>query len=447
MKILLVEDEHTIAVTLSNDLKDAGHEVSVSVEGTEALETFKTGNFDCVITDLRLPGMDGLKLLKAIKAISPFMHVIVITGHGSVPSAIEAIRHGAYDYIEKPFVNERILLLIKKIDEELALREENRRLRGALERKYGFGNLIGKNPKMLAVYELIETVAQSDCNVLIEGESGTGKELVAQAIHFNGPRRLKPLVKMSCAVFPETLIEDELFGHEKGAFTDARTRKIGRFELAADGTMFMDDIDDVPSRVQVKLLRVLEKREFERLGSTETIKANFRLIAATKQDLAAAVSRGVFRDDLYHRLNVVNIKLPPLRERLDDIPLLVSHFIAVHGKGKTYTVEARTFDTMQEYHWPGNVRELENAVERAIALAGDSTVLSYNHLCAWIKAPTQVVARHEDPLSLKDAMKNFEIEHIKRVLQLCGGSKTDAARRLGMSRKSLWEKLKAAGIE
>ncbi len=447
MKILLVEDEHTIAVTLSNDLRDTGHEVVVSSDGGEALLTFKAGSFDCVITDLRLPGMDGLKLLKAIRTISPSLHVIVITGHGSVSSAIEATRHGAYDYIEKPFVNERILLLIEKIGVELSLREENRQLRGALESKYGFGNLVGKTPKMLAVYELVETVAQRDCNVLIEGESGTGKELVAQAIHFNGPRRTKPLVKMSCAVFSETLIEDELFGHEKGAFTDARGRKVGRFELAADGTMFMDDIDDVPQHVQVKLLRVLEQREFERLGSTATIRADFRLIAATKQNLAVAVAKGVFRDDLYHRLNVVNVKLPPLRERLDDVPLLVSHFVAVHGKGIAFRVEASTLDAMQAYSWPGNVRELENSVARAIALAGESTVLGHDHLCAWTKTPAQVVTQYKGPSSLKDAVRDFEIEHIKHVLQQCDGSKTEAAKQLGMSRKSLWEKLKAAGTE
>ncbi|MDQ7779433.1 MAG: sigma-54 dependent transcriptional regulator [Planctomycetota bacterium] len=445
MRVLLVEDERSIAVTLSNDLKDAGHNVRVCDDGKAALAVFQESPADCVITDLRLPGMDGLSLLKAIRGSSPSTHVILITGHGSVPSAIEAIRHGAYDYIEKPFVNQRIVLLLEKVGVERELREENRMLRGALEKKFGFGNLVGKNAKMLAVYELVETISNRDCNVLIEGESGTGKELVAQAIHFNGPRRVKPLIKMSCAVFSETLIEDELFGHEKGAFTDARERKIGRFERAADGSLFMDDIDDVPPRVQVKLLRVLEEHEFERLGSAETISTDFRLIAATKQNLTALVAKGLFRDDLFHRLNVVTIKLPPLRERLDDIPLLVAHFIGVHGKGKTYHVEPSTFEALQRHSWPGNIRELENGVERAIALAGEASVLSHEHLCASVVAPVAPAAPHQvagEPPSLREAVRRFEVEHIKHVLKLSGGSKAVAAKRLGLSRKSMWEKLR-----
>jgi DNA-binding NtrC family response regulator len=366
--------------------------------------------------------------------------------HENVSQVVDAIKIGAYDYLEKPFKNEEIVLLLEQIEREMKARMEWQKIKATTE-KTGYGGLIGKSPRVLEVYQLIESVSQADCSVLIDGESGTGKELIAEAIHQASPRRDFPIVKMSCAVFPENLIESELFGHEKGAFTDAKTQKIGRFEMANKGTIFLDDIDDMSAQTQVKLLRVLQEREFERIGGTTTIKIDIRILVATKSDLLTRVKNGSFREDLYYRLNVVTIRVPPLRERTGDIRLLLNHFITKYGKGRDYQVEAETLLEMENYNWPGNVRELENAVERAIALAGDNPILKKEYL---IKPPAPAqdttTSSATTLLGLTEYLNQMESDYLTKLLKLTKGNKGEMAQILQISRKSLWEKLKKYGL-
>ncbi|HYE99881.1 MAG TPA: sigma-54 dependent transcriptional regulator, partial [Planctomycetota bacterium] len=387
MKILLADDEKTIAVTLGDALRAAGHAATVVGDGETAIRTLGADRFDVVITDIRLPKADGLKVLQKAKELHPGCKVILITAFASVEDAVKAIKDGAEDYVQKPFFNDDVLVRLQKLERMVNLEQENRQLREELAGRRGFGSLVGKSPGMQAVYDLVQSVASSDVNVLIEGESGTGKELIAEALHYNSPRKNKPVVKMSCAVFPETLIEDELFGHVKGAFTDARTDKIGRFERAHTGTIFIDDIDDLQAVPQVKLLRVLQEREFERIGDSKPVKVDVRVVVATKKDLWSLVQEGTFREDLFHHLNVVKVRIPPLRERLEDIPLLVEHFIRKAGRGRAFTVSPEVLESLQTYSWPGNVRELEHAIERGIALAGQELTLKKEHLLRPLPMP------------------------------------------------------------
>ena len=444
MRVLLVDDEKSIRLTLGDDLEDAGYDVVAASEGKTALEKLMAEHFDCLITDLNLPGVNGIKLLKTGREHNSDLAAIVITGYGTVESAVEAMKLGASDYILKPFINEEVLLRLKNIESLQNLRNENRRLKEELSSKPQ--NLIGKSPKMQSVFEIINTISESNSSVLILGASGTGKEMVANAIHKSSSRRNKPLVKMNCAIFAESLLEDELFGHEKGSFTDAHSRKIGRFEQANKGTIFLDDIDDMPLKTQVKLLRVLQEREFERIGGSETIKIDIRVIAATKVDLEIAVSKGTFREDLYYRLNVVPILLPRLKERAEDIILLLQYFIRKYGGNKEYEVSEETLAATLSYGWPGNVRELENAVERAIALAGKSTTLKREHLLLTRRKPSDTDPNPLAAKTLKDIIRDSEITHIRRVLELVDGQKAKAAEILGISRKNLWEKIRDYGI-
>ncbi|HLY74510.1 MAG TPA: sigma-54 dependent transcriptional regulator, partial [Planctomycetota bacterium] len=354
MKILLADDERSIAVTLGDALRGAGHAVTVVPDGEQALQALQVDTFDCVITDIRLPKADGLKVLRSAKDLNPSSRVILITAYASVEDAVAAIKDGAEDYIQKPFFNDDVLVRLKRLERLRSLEQENTQLKEELAGRRQFGSLVGKSPRMQAVYDLVKSVAASEVNVLIEGESGTGKELVAEAIHYNSPRKGKPLIKMSCSVFPETLIEDELFGHVKGAFTDAKTDKSGRFERAHTGTIFIDDIDDLQPLPQVKLLRVLQEREFERIGATEPIKIDVRVVVATKKDLWQLVQNSTFREDLFHRLNVVKVHLPPLRERGEDVPLLVGHFLKKYSKGREFSIASEVLEALQSYSWPGN---------------------------------------------------------------------------------------------
>ncbi len=448
MHVLIADDEKSIVIPLRDDLEAAGHHVAFVSDGLTALDRLRELSYDCVITDMRMPGITGMDLLKQIKEQSSRTEVIVITGYGTIENAVEAMKCGAADYILKPFLNEEIVLRLQKIDRYLRLQAENAALREELDRKYGFENLIGRSRKMEDVFALVLTVAKTDSNVLIDGESGTGKELIAHAIHHMSPRRDRPFVPLSCAGVPETLLEDALFGHERGAFTDARKQKIGAFERAHGGTIFLDDIDDMSLPSQVKLLRVLQEREFERLGGESVIKVDVRVVAATKVDLEKGVREGKFREDLYYRLNVVPLKLPPLRERTDDIPLLVFHFIRSYAKGREYRVKPDVLEAMMTYPWPGNVRELENAVERAIALAGDDEVLRREHLLRPADPRRVAAAAAESGLrTLRDAVAAAETESIRRALRAARGHKAEAARYLGISRKSLWEKMKEYAIE
>ncbi|MHC4248513.1 MAG: sigma-54-dependent transcriptional regulator [Planctomycetota bacterium] len=446
MKVLIADDEASILKTLSDALGDAGHAVEGVASAEDALAALESDRFDCLVTDIRLPGMSGIELLRKAKALYPELYVIVITGHGSIESAVEAMKAGATEYVTKPFLNEDVVIRLERIRRELQLTEEVQRLKGELSTRYKFENLVGASDVMQELFKKIRTIAKNDYDVLIMGESGTGKELVARAIHHNSPRAKKPFVAVSCAALPETLLEDELFGHEKGAFTDARERRAGRFELAEGGSIFFDDIDDMSPRTQVKLLRVLQERCFERLGGTETVHVDVRAIAATKVDLRGKVETGEFREDLYYRLNVVPIQIRPLRERPEDVPVLVEHFIQTYGGGRSHTLEPVTVEAMASYAWPGNVRELENAVKRALALSSVPGVLPLKYLVPTAHFAPPGAAAPSGPARLKDVVAESEKAHIMNTLNLTGGNRTKAAGILGISRKNLWEKMKAYGL-
>jgi DNA-binding NtrC family response regulator len=437
-KILVVEDDDLMQGMLKDALGPMGHELVLAADGVEAWETFGQGGFDLVLADYKLPRMDGIQLLKKIKAARPDAIVILMTAYGTVESAVEAMKSGAYDFITKPFLSEEIVHLVRKGMEFLELKRENVRLRQTLEERVALGSIIGKSRPMQELFRLIEVVAPMQSTVLIQGESGTGKERVADAIHHLSPRRNKPLIKVSCAALPETLLESELFGHEKGAFTDAATRKIGRFELADKGSLFLDDIDDLNPNVQVKLLRVLQEKELERVGGVQTIKIDVRMIAATKSDLQEKIKKGRFRSDLFYRLNVVPMLLPPLRERKEDIPLLVGHFLKKFNgmMKKDVVLSDEVLSRFMKYNWPGNIRELENLIERLVTVTVTKTVRGedlpqvFRETVRW------------SPSLLKNVVMESEKEHILRVLDLTGGKKKEAAGLLGITPKTLWQKLK-----
>jgi DNA-binding NtrC family response regulator len=439
--ILIVDDEAIIRQSLHDWLSDAGYQVFTAENGPQALEIIQREGLRIVIADLVVPGMDGIELMKRAKMISPNIEVVIITAYGSIPTAITAIREGAYDYIEKPFCPERAELLIEKLVEHQGLIEENISLHQKLEERYRFENIIAKSPKMQQVIEVIKVVAKSNATVLITGETGTGKELVAQAIHSQSHRRGKPFVAISCAALPESLLESELFGHEKGAFTGAYAQKKGKFEVANRGTLFLDEIGEMSANIQVHLLRVLEEKRFTRVGGNEPIKVDVRVISATNRDMKEAVASRQFREDLYYRLNVVNIELPPLRERKEDIPLLAQHFLKKfaldnHKEVTGFSPEATDF--LLRYDWPGNIRELENAIERAVILA-KKPIIELADL------PQQKLVAAQQ-ISLEKNLKQVEKEHIRNVLAETKGNYTEAARILGISRMTLYNKAKAYGL-
>jgi two-component system response regulator AtoC len=440
-KILVVDDEAIIRDSLHDWLGDAGYQVLTAENGSQALKIIQEEKPGVAFVDLVMPGMDGLELLRRAKEISPNLEVVIITAYGSIPTAINAIREGAYDYIEKPFCPERAELLVEKLLEHQRLLEENIALQHKLEERYRFENIIAKSPRMQQVIEVIKVVAKSSATVLITGETGTGKELVARAVHSQSHRRDKPFVAVSCAALPESLLESELFGHEKGSFTGAYSQKKGKFEVANRGTLFLDEIGEMSANIQVHLLRVLEEKEFNRVGGNEPIKVDVRLISATNRDMKQAVDRGEFREDLYYRLNVVNIELPPLRERTEDIPLLAQHFLkrfALENQKELAGFSPEATDFLLKHDWPGNVRELENAIERAVILA-QNPVVEVADL-----SPQNLVTSGSN-LSEKK-LKQVEREHIQNVLSETGGNYTEAARILGISRMTLYNKAKAYGL-
>jgi len=446
MCVLLADDEKTIQVTLGDALEDEGHDVTVAKDGLEARRCIEERTFDVVITDLKMPGMPGMEVLRLVKSRSPETEVIVMTGYGTIETAVDAMKSGAYEYILKPFPNETVVLLLERLAKQRLVVAENRELRELLGRASRLEGIIGQSRAMREVFERIRLVAPGEAKVLVTGESGTGKELVARAIHNLSVRKSKPLVTVACAALPETLLEATLFGHEKGAFTDAHERRIGRFEYADGGTVFLDDIDDMPLPTQVKLLRVLQESEVERLGSASPIKVDVRVIAATKVDLADMVEEGTFRRDLYYRLAVVPIDLPPLRERGDDVKLLAQHFIESFRHDREYRLDDETVEQMSRYQWPGNVRELEHAIERAIALAGTAEVLSRDLILGSKPIPDQRPAAAR-VTTLRDSVEEAERAAIRAALEHTGGRKAEAASVLGISRKNLWEKMKGYGIE
>jgi len=376
-KILLAEDDRSARTTLTQFLEELEYEVAEASSGGEAIDKIRQAPFDLVVTDLKMPGASGLEILKTIQEDVPRTLGILITGHGSVQSAIQAMKLGAFDYLLKPIDLEELQIVMDKALEFQRLHMENRQLRRDLKKQFGFENIIANSEPMMIVFDLIDKVADSDSTVLIFGESGTGKELVAKAIHYHSPRTDKPFVPINCAAIPADLLESELFGYERGAFTGAHRMKIGRFEYANGGTLFLDEIGEMSPQLQVKLLRVLQERSFERLGGIKPIQVNVRIIAATNQDLEKALTEGRFREDLYYRLSVIPIHIPPLRERKEDIPLLAEHFLDRFNREANRNVDGispEVLDRLTAYPWPGNVRELENLVERLVVLKHEGKI-------------------------------------------------------------------------
>jgi len=444
-KILVVDDEPLIRDLLRDILREEGYEVSVAKEGLSALKKVKREETDLVITDVKMPGLDGIKLLKEIKKVSPSTPVIVITAYGTIENAVEAMKKGAYDYITKPITPDQIKLVLQKISRHKNLLRENRYLRAEVNQKYNFEELVGESPGMREVYSMIDKVAKTKATVLIQGESGTGKELVARAIHFRSPRRERPFIKLNCAALPEDLLESELFGHEKGAFTGAVSRREGRFELADKGTLLLDEISETSSSFQTKLLRVLQEGEFERVGGTRTLKVDVRIIATTNRDLKKLVEEGKFRDDLYYRLNVLPIYLPPLRERREDIPLLTLHFLKKYSRRnglKLKSISKECLQMLKEYYWPGNVRELENVIERMVVMNEKEALLPQDFAFLNLSSQNLNLSFSEN-LTLEEMEKKLIIETLRRT----GGNRTKTAKILNISVRTIRNKLKKYNLK
>ena len=439
--ILIVEDDPTVGESLRHLLKKRGHEILLASNGKEALQLFRHEIIDLVITDVVMPKMDGIELLEAVKGLRLETEVIVISAQGTIEKAVQAMKLGAFDFIEKP-INPRVIsLLVERALEKQTLILQNRDLRSRLEDKFHFKNIIGRSEKMVKIFELIHHIAPYDSSVLIIGESGTGKELIANAIHYNSPRASMPFIKVSCASLSEGIIESELFGHEKGAFTGAIASRKGRFELAHQGTLFLDEVEDIPPATQIKLLRVLQEGEFERVGGNKTIRVNIRIIAASNRDLQEAVKGVVFREDLYYRLNVVNIKLPPLRERRDDIPFLVNFFIEKYNQRyhmKVKGISQKAMNLLTDYEWAGNVRELENTIE-SILVINSPEVIDIQHLPQEIrdvKERTEVVS-----IKIGTPLEEVEKEMLIQALRVTKGNKRKAAQLLGINVRTIHRKM------
>ena len=449
LKILIADDDDSLRRVLEFQLQEAGYEVQAAENGARALEIFASDAVDCLITDWRMPQMSGAELLQRAGAINSEVPVIVITAFGDVETAVEAMRGGAFDFITKPFNRRAILLTVEKALKYGAALAENRRLRRIVHEDFRLESVVGNSEKMRRVFHLVERVAQTDVTVLIEGESGTGKELIAKGIHFSGSRRDKPFVAINCAAIPETLIEAELFGYKKGAFTGATQESKGKFEEATEGTLFLDEISTMPPALQTRLLRVLQEQEITRLGENAPRKINVRIIAATNEDLIELIKQNEFREDLYYRLAVVPVKLPALRERREDIPLLAEHFLkksaAKHGVRQP-KIEREVFNVFFNYAWMGNVRELENVVERMVVLSGDET-LSLEDVPENIKNPPTSSSNlwfslPGEPINLE----SVESEIIREALNRSDGNQSQTARYLGITRSALIYRMQKYGL-
>ena len=440
-KILVADDEETIRSTLESVLAEEGYEVDTAADGTEAVERIGRELFDAVICDIRMPGLDGIGVLQKAKEIHPDLPVLIITAYASLETAVEALRAGASDYIIKPFLLEEIVLKIGRLFRYRDLEYDNVRLRRAVDEIYNFSNIVGKSRQIRELLAVIRKVADSKGTVLITGESGTGKELVARAVHSLSPRRDRRFMPVNCCAIPETLLDSMLFGHVQGAFTDAVENRQGLFEIADQGTLFLDEIGDLPIGLQAKLLRAIEEREILPLGGTRPVRVDIRLIAATNQDLRARIREGAFREDLYYRLNVVEIRVPPLRERTEDIPLLVDHFLRKYNKELNKNYRGATPEALRilmNYSWRGNVRELENVIERGMILGSPPYLRPENLPSNLLDEAGGADAAAED---LRKAVRNFERRHIQWVLEKAGYDKQRAARALGISLATLYRKL------
>jgi len=452
--ILVADDQRSMREFLDIMLKKEGYRVTLASNGEEVFRLIEKDLFDLALLDIRMPRQDGISALKRIKTVSPEMIVIMMTAYASADTAIKAMKEGAYDYITKPFKIDEIKLIIQNALEKRHLREENLLLKQVVRERYHFGNIIGQSPKMLELYDFLEKVAPTKTNILITGESGTGKELVAKAIHYNSPRRDKPFVTLNCGAIPESLIESELFGHMRGAFTDAIATKKGLFEVADEGTLFLDEISEIPLMMQVKLLRVLQDREFKRVGGTEDIRVDVRIISATNKDLEEAVREKQFREDLFYRLNVIQIRLASLRERKEDIPLLADHFLKKYSEelGKQISgISPEALRILVQYDYPGNVRELQNIIERAVALE-TSSELSAHNLSSYLEEQLPFRKRPIDleipteGISLEKVVEDVERTLLLKALDRTKGIKKKAAELLQINFRSMRYRLEKYGL-
>jgi two-component system NtrC family response regulator len=449
--ILIVDDEKNYLVVLEALLSAEGYEIITANNARNALRLIEESDLDLVLTDMKMPGMSGMDLLVESKRRKSEVPVIMMTAYGTIEMAVEAMKKQAYDYITKPFQNEELKLTIKKALDNYRLVKENRRLSEALSERHRYRNIIGKSRPMLQIYDLIDKVAQSKASVLITGPSGTGKELIAKAIHYESPRRDRPFISVNCGALTETLLESELFGHEKGAFTGAVALKKGRFELADGGTLFLDEVGDMPPPLQVKLLRVLQEMEFERVGGTKTLKVDVRVLSASNRNLKEDVSGGLFREDLYYRLNVIHIDVPPLWERLEDIRLLVNHFIEKYrkdeGKDKI-ELSPEVWQALYAHRWPGNVRELENVIERAVVLNSGGLIELKDLPAEFSKNREELdIARFVPPdAPLQTVLEEVEEKMIRRALSQSHNVQSHAADRLGITKSLIQHKMKKYNI-
>lgn len=449
MKIFVVDDERIVRVTIADDLRDAGFEVHEFSSAVSALQGLREpdSKVDIIITDLKMPEVDGMEFLKKIRRLNPDIYVLMMTAHSSVQTAVEAMKLGAFDYITKPFSFDELLLIINRIKEISEIKAENKQLRVQVKKQFDLSSFVGMNEAVNHVFDLVKIVAEKDTTVLIIGETGTGKELLTNIIHYNSQRRRGPFIKVSCAILSREIFESELFGHEKGAFTGAEKQKSGRFEMANNGTIYLDDIDDIPYELQVKLLRVLEEGEIERVGGTETIKVNVRVIASTKKDLKAMVAEGKFREDLYYRLDVFPIHLPPLRERPGDIELLAKHFADEYSGGANITIREEVLELLKKYPFYGNVREIRNLMERLVLLArnGEITKETLPREIRYPDKTSNLIYYENKPLD--DFLREVETNAIRDALQKSGGNKAKAASLLQVPASTLKSRIEKLGIQ
>lgn len=465
-RILIIDDDESIRDLLGTFFKEQGFDVVTAADGKAGLDVLRQERFDLFLVDLIMPVMGGLDLLRDVSNLRIDTPSIVITAFATVNTAVEAIKLGAFDYITKPFSLDELLIVINRCLNVSKLKIENETLKRQLKHKFDFGGIIGSSPEMQKTYELIRKIADTDSTVFIHGESGTGKELIAKVIHYNSTRSQKAFVPLNCAAIPKDLLESELFGHEKGAFTGAINTRIGRFELANNGTIFLDEIGDLHPSLQVKLLRVIQEREFERVGSTKTLKVDVRILAATNRDLKKAITNGEFREDLYYRLNVIPLEIPPLRERKEDIEILIEHFIHKFSKKKkkeAIRISTDAMDYLKNYQWPGNVRELQNMIERLVILSdgvvrsddlperfqlgkGEQGISPKEAKEAISKASPEGLMLPESGIDLNEAMDKLERDLILQAIKRTGGVKSKAAALLGLNRTTLIEKMKKKNI-
>lgn len=446
-KILIADDEKEIRQTLLMVLRDEGYDCTTVADGAKAIEAVREGHFDILISDLKMPEADGIEVLEQTQKLSSQTLTMIITAHATIETAVEALRKGASDYILKPLDFDEVIIRIQNLLEHKKLVQENRYLREQIDKKFNFNHIIGESKPMKQIYEMIGRVSQASTHVLISGASGTGKELVARAIHSESDRSDKPFLALNCGSIPENLVESELFGHKKGAFTGAEKDKEGIFEAAGSGTVFLDEIGELPPNIQVALLRVLQEKEVKPVGSNQMIAIDARIIAATNKELEKEVERGNFREDLYYRLNVVEIKLPPLKERKEDVPILAHHFVNKYNRELNRAVkgiDSGAMSALLSYEWKGNVRELENVIERAVLL-GNQDHITVEDLPASIRDKGEEV--QIDSQSLDSAVQAFEKHHIESVLKRTEGNKSETARLLGIDPSTLYRKMERYGIE